>query len=152
MNGVEPRPSPQVVEKHDREIGAALEEVLSQFQVLPAADGIPQQRGFPFALGERLPVDVERGIEQHSRRLDAVRGAQAALLDVDTAAQVKQIRALVAPVLEKIGVLLQRRLYGPPVQVLDQRQQLGLGDRFLVLNIHTTGVSPEPPLCLNSPW
>jgi hypothetical protein len=50
---------------------------------------------------------------------------------------VKQILALVAPVLEKYTVFLQRRSYGPPVQVLDQRQQLGLGDRFLVLSIHT---------------
>jgi len=74
-------------------IGAALEEEHGQFQVLPAADGIPQRRGFPFALGERLPVDIERGIEQDSRRLDAVSGAQAALLDVDAAAQVKQILA-----------------------------------------------------------
>jgi hypothetical protein len=44
-----------------------------------------------------------------------------ALLDVDAAAQVKQILAPVATIVEKIRMFLQRRSYGPPVQVLDQR-------------------------------
>src|SRR5579872_1455648 len=61
-------------------------------------------------LRESLLINVERGIEQNAGHLDAIGAAQSALPNLDTAAQMQQVLALVAAVIVKIGVFLQRCL------------------------------------------